>query len=112
MKQDKAALFLHYWKLLFPLDPVPVAEYRFHPVRKWRFDFAFVDQRVAVEVEGNAWNVAGGGRHMQDSDLEKYNEAAAMGWFVFRFSPGMLKSEPAGCLELVRGKLTKLAELK
>ena len=29
-----------------------VAEYRFHPGRDWRFDFAIPSRRVAVEVEG------------------------------------------------------------
>jgi len=32
--------------------PAPVFEYRFHPSRKWRFDIAWPERRVAVEVEG------------------------------------------------------------
>ena len=39
-----------------------VAEYRFHPGRDWRFDFAIPSRRVAVEVEGGAFN---GGRHIR-----------------------------------------------
>ncbi|MEQ3161647.1 hypothetical protein AAA214_00660 [Parabacteroides goldsteinii] len=39
-----------------------VAEYRFHPGRDWRFDFAIPSHRVAVEVEGGAFN---GGRHIR-----------------------------------------------
>ena len=39
-----------------------VAEYRFHPSRDWRFDFAIPSRRVAVEVEGGAFN---GGRHIR-----------------------------------------------
>lgn len=27
-----------------------VCEYRFHPVRKWRFDFAFPSLRLAIEI--------------------------------------------------------------
>ena len=65
-----------------------VAEYRFHPTREWRFDFAVPAARVAIEVEGGIWN---GGRHFREEgwrrDLEKYNEAAACGWLVIRTIP-------------------------
>ena len=60
-------------------------EYRFHPDRKWRFDFALVDEMIAIEVEGGVWK---GGRHTSPqgfmNDAEKYNEAAVMGWKVLR----------------------------
>ena len=106
MPTDKAQMFLYYWNLLGGRDkPEPVAEYRFDSVRKWRFDWAFPDSKVAVEVEGNAWQVAGGGKHMQDADLEKYNAAASAGWRIFRFSPGMLRSDPDKCIDMVRKAL-------
>ncbi|EPP5336614.1 hypothetical protein ACUSRM_000689 [Vibrio alginolyticus] len=31
---------------------VPMSEYRFHETRRWRFDFAYPDQQLAIEVEG------------------------------------------------------------
>ena len=65
----------------------PVREFQFHPQRKWRFDFAFPDQKIAVEVEGR-------GRHQSFSgfeiDCDKYNAAAAMGWRVLRYTPPMV----------------------
>ena len=68
----------------------PVREYMFHPKRKWRFDFAFPDKKLAVEIEGGTWNE---GRHNRGSsienDFEKYAEAAVLGWRVMRFSTGM-----------------------
>jgi len=30
-------------------------EFRFHHVRKWRFDFAHTDSKVAIEIEGGIW---------------------------------------------------------
>jgi very-short-patch-repair endonuclease len=100
--RDKADLFRVYWDMLAPLELGQlVPEYRFAPPRKWRFDFCIIAAKIAIEVEGNAWNVAGGGRHMQDKDLDKYNHAAALGWRIFRFSPGMLKRDPQGCIDLV-----------
>ena len=71
--------------------PLPVAEHRFHPVRRWRFDFAWPDSRVALEVEGGAYSA---GRHVRAegflADCEKYSEAAALGWRIIRVPPADL----------------------
>lgn len=73
--------------------PEPVEEHRFHPVRRWRFDYAFLDEKVAVEIEGGIWS---GGRHTRGKgfigDLDKYNMAQKMGWKVYRFTPQQLRS--------------------
>lgn len=70
-----------------------VAEYRFHPSREWRFDFAIPARNVAIEVEGGAFI---GGRHIRPEgylrDMEKYNEAAAAGWLLIRVLPSELLS--------------------
>lgn len=71
-------------------------EFRFHPVRKWRFDFAHVLLKVAVECEGGIFS---GGRHTRGKgfvgDMEKYNTAAAMGWLVLRFSTEQIRKGEA-----------------
>ena len=68
-----------------------VAEYRFDAKRKWRFDFAWPQCRVALEVEGGVWT---GGRHTRGAgflrDIEKYNAAAVAGWTVLRCTPDTL----------------------
>ena len=33
----------------------PTREYRFAPPRRWRFDFAWVDRKIAFEIEGGTW---------------------------------------------------------
>jgi very-short-patch-repair endonuclease len=77
------------------------AEYRFAPPRRWRFDYAIVEQRVAVEVEGGVWTR---GRHTRGSgfvkDMEKYNAAAALGWLLIRTTPDNLISPST--LDLIR----------
>ncbi len=35
--------------------PIPEREWRFHPPRRWRFDFAWPGDMVACEVEGGTW---------------------------------------------------------
>lgn len=76
--------------------PEPAREYKFCLPRRWRFDFAWPSQRIAVEVEGGTWNY---GRHQRplgfENDCEKYNEAAFLGWRVFRFTKNMIESGDA-----------------
>ena len=65
-----------------------VKEYKFNPERKWRFDYAVPEYRIALEVEGGVWT---SGRHTRPQgflgDIEKYNTATLMGWRVFRTTP-------------------------
>ena len=66
-------------------------EYRFSQTRKWRFDYANFDLKVAVEVEGGAFS---NGRHTRGkgfiNDMEKYNMAIELGWVVLRYTPTKL----------------------
>ena len=58
-------------------------EFKFHPVRKWRFDFAWEHKKIALEVHGGLWqkggHTSGKGRIR---DMEKINEATILGWRV------------------------------
>lgn len=68
-----------------------VPEFKFHPTRKWRFDFAIPASKIAIEVEGGLWL---GGRHNRPAsmilDFEKYNEAAMCGWRLLKYTPQQL----------------------
>jgi len=81
-----------------------VYEYRFHPVRKWRFDVAFPERRVALEIEGAVWTR---GRHTRGAgflgDMEKYNTATQMGWRVYRCT--WQEVENGQAVELLKGAL-------
>ncbi len=65
-----------------------VKEYKFHPERKWRFDFAIPKYKIAIEIDGGVWQY---GRHNRASgyikDMEKMNAAASAGWLVLHFTP-------------------------
>ena len=62
----------------------------------WRFDFAWPDRKIAVEIEGATWT---GGRHTRGSgfeeDCRKYNAATSLGWQVYRFTGSQVKSGQA-----------------
>jgi hypothetical protein len=87
-------------------------EYRFHPSRKWRADFAIVHPDATrprlpgfythlIEVDGGSW-VAG--RHTRGSgfekDAEKLNAAAELGYRVLRYTPRMI--EDGSAIEQIR----------
>lgn len=85
------------------------AEYRFHSVRDWRFDFAHPDLKLAIECEGLTHD--GKGRHQNvegmTEDCRKYNEAAMWGWIVLRFSQPMVKSgEAVEVIQRMAGRIS------
>jgi very-short-patch-repair endonuclease len=69
-------------------------EFKFHPTRKWRADFAHLDSRTLIEIEGGIFT---NGRHTRGAgyaaDLEKYLEATLAGWRVARLGPKELTIE-------------------
>lgn len=77
------------------VDP-PEREYRFHPSRRWKFDFAWPQYKLAVEVEGGIWTL---GRHTRpagfEADCEKYNHATVAGWRVLRVTRKLINSGEA-----------------
>jgi hypothetical protein len=89
-KQPPSAVIL----LLAQLEglPAPSSEHRFHQKRLWRFDLAWPEQKVAVEVDGGVWTQ---GRHSRgdgmEKDNEKINTAQILGWTVLRYSTGQIK---------------------
>lgn len=78
--------------------PTPRTEYRFHETRMWRADLCWPNDwpRLIVEIEGGAWIQ---GRHTRGAgfvgDMEKYNEAAIMGYRLLRFTPKQVKTGEA-----------------
>jgi len=113
--------------------PKPEKEYRFHPDRRWRFDRAWPNHKVAVEIEGGIYGRTirchncgeiqrarkkdgNLGKPIRPSyghaslanfkaDLEKYNEAARIGWLVLRFVNEDIYSDPFSMVQLIRHTL-------
>lgn len=88
------------------LDGPPLEkEFRFHPTRRWRADFAHLESRTLIEIEGG---ICINGRHNGGAgfaaDLEKYLEASLAGWRVVRLGPNELTSDHiARLVRLVEG---------
>lgn len=69
--------------------PVPVWEWEFAKPRRWAFDYAWPEVRLALEVQGGIFAF---GRHTTGEgfarDMEKWNAAVTLGWFVAFCIPG------------------------
>lgn len=100
------AFVTRYLQLADDTMPMVLAEYQFHPDRKWRVDFAFPPYKLAIEIEGAVWT---GGRHTRPSgylkDVEKYNELSAMGWRLLRFTRTDIDNDPIAMIDTIRRAL-------
>lgn len=83
-----------------------ISELKFHPTRKWRFDFCFPSIMVALEVEGGMFVKS---RHRTGigyiNDCEKYNNAVMLGWKVLRVAT---TSQAAEAIDFIKKKLEEL----
>lgn len=104
------AEFFDRWQQFAPNSPAP--EHDAGDIvenRRFRGDFVWREQRVIVELEGGIFSR---GRHTRgvgyEADCDKYNLLTATGWRVLRFTRGMLRRDPIGCIALVQSLVDPL----
>ena len=79
--EDKLAFHIRAIKL-----PKPVQQYKFHPTRRWKADFCWVEEKLIVEVQGGIWASHNGTKSGHTTgqgilrDCEKMNEAVLLGY--------------------------------
>jgi very-short-patch-repair endonuclease len=85
------AKFALFWRSLGRTELA--TEFRFDAERRWRADFAHLESRALIEIEGGLY-VAGGGRHNHSAgfiaDAEKYFAAFLAGWSVVRLTSAQI----------------------
>ena len=73
-----------------------VREYQAIPGRRFRFDFCWVKERLAVEIQGGTYSRGAHARPLGiKRDYEKGNLAVQFGWKVLQFDADMVKSGQA-----------------
>ena len=97
-------VFLSLWRR-HGRGPAPVRELQFAKSlgRRFRWDFAWPEQLVAVEVQGGIWTR---GRHSrggkaQIAESDKMNIAALLGWRVLFLTTEHLTKSPLQSIKLV-----------
>lgn len=80
----------------------PETQFRFHPERKWRLDFAFPEVLLGVELDGGIFAAENGGtagKHARGAgrckDMDKRNAAAELGWLILNYGPPHVRSGEA-----------------
>jgi hypothetical protein len=85
--------------------PMPVTEFKFHETRKWRWDYAFPEEKIAIEVDGGLFVR---GAHVRGARIllthEKLNAAAVLGWRVVYRVPNNLCTDDT--LEMLKNLLS------
>ena len=86
-----AGQFERLWKLHG--GPALTKEVKFHPTRRWRWDFCNSRAMAAIEINGGVFV---GGRHSrgmgQVNDAEKLREGTYLGWNCLTFTSRCLSS--------------------
>ena len=82
--------FLEQWLTKYPTHR-PAREYHFHPTRRFRFDFAWPKERVAVEVQGMGPGHCG--LLGMTKDYARHMEAMLLNWQVVYLTSTLLKKD-------------------
>ena len=73
-----------------------VREYVAIPGRKFRFDFAFIEERLLIEINGGTFNGGAHGRGVGIArDYEKFRLGQDCGWKVYPFDTKEVKNGDA-----------------
>ncbi len=67
--------------------------------RRFRIDIAFVDEALAIELDGWQWHA----KHLEDfkRDRRRQNLLVIHGWRVLRFTAEDIHQNLEGCLDLI-----------
>ncbi len=90
-KKKSKALDWIGWNLLYWANERTLQleeEYKFHPERKWRFDYAIPSLKIAVEFNGGVFMTNGDHNSIKGitRDYDKINTAQGMGWRVIQLN--------------------------
>ena len=86
--------------------PAPERQYKAVQGRRWRWDLAWPDARLLLEVDGGQWVQ---GRHNRpgrwgiDNDAENQSTVASQGWRTMRVTGSLIESGRA--VELIEAAL-------
>lgn len=111
MSSSLERTFVYYLRFLCPdLTEGMVEQYRIVPDRRWRWDFAWPEKKVAIELHGGLWS---SGAHTRAAgvqrDMNKANAATMAGWRVLYFSTDDLDDDPEDVIATIRTVVERTA---
>lgn len=106
-QSERECEFLSLWER-FGGDVSPIRQYRFHEKRRWRFDFAWPESLLGVEIQGGTAMRSRSG-HTSISgiqkDYEKLNAAQLAGWRVLQYTSLDLEKRPLQLIAEIKDAL-------
>lgn len=101
-----------YWRQLAQASaPAYVEQLTWHVSRDWRWDIAWPDYQLALELQGGSWT---SGRHNRGAgmagDYEKHLNATRVGWRVLYLTTDMLHDDPSTLIAIISDILRKPVE--
>ena len=93
------------WNAVKQKWPEAISEYHAIDGRKYRVDIAFVQEKIAIEVEG--WSNHGKYKRSHQHDCVKNNAVVLSGWSILRFYHGHIMNDIQSVLKTI-GDLRKL----
>lgn len=99
---DGEVSFSELWRELHPSLPFET-EYQFNVHRKWKLDFAWPAEMVAVEFEGHGHS----SHYRYPLDIEKYNALSHAGFLLFRTTKSMLDKDAERFCRMVAETIRK-----
>ncbi len=93
--EERIASYIQHKQLARPVRQLHFAKETLG--RQWRFDFAWPDRGLALEIDGGTFMAKGAhntGMAML-KDAQKYNAALLLGWRVFRVTDRMFRDGEA-----------------
>ncbi len=100
-KNKTSSLHINFRDMMRSFGFVTETEYKFGA---FIIDEAFVDIRLAIEVDGCYWHgcSACGKPAVSKGDKRKENYLVKRNWSVLRFSECLLKKDPQFCLSVIK----------
>jgi len=86
---------------------------RFHSKRRWKFDFAFEDIKLAIEIHGGTYSRGAHSRGPhQRKDFEKWSIAGIDRWVILHFDTKDVQGKQRVALNRIISALEKLCPSK
>ncbi|HEX3642856.1 MAG TPA: DUF559 domain-containing protein [Ktedonobacteraceae bacterium] len=90
--------FFEAWCVAYP----DITLIRQHQVLKYRLDFAHLDTKIAIELDGHSFHSS---RKDRNKDYKRQREIETFGWSFVRFTGSEIFQDVGSCVEIVAKRI-------
>lgn len=86
-----------------------IPEHQFHHIREFKFDYCWVEHKVAVDIQGGIYERGRKSGHVSvvgmENDMEKINLAQSCGWIMLVLSPRKVRQHPRYVAQIINDSI-------